>query len=131
MAGKWTWQSRSARVSSRMACFMCRRPRASWPTRTPKKNGSKQKPRRAPCCGRPNRCSSAWTNPFNTRQHRPKENRMLLMLDNYDSFTYNLVQYFGELGRSEENTSELQSLMRISYAVFFLKKKQKPIHTNT
>src|SRR3546814_2784055 len=28
-------------------------------------------------------------------------------------------------GRSEEHTSELQSLMRISYAVFCLKKKQK------
>src|SRR3546814_20645053 len=28
-------------------------------------------------------------------------------------------------GRSEEHTSELQSLMRISYAVFFLKKKNK------
>src|SRR3546814_5300646 len=28
--------------------------------------------------------------------------------------------------RSEENTSELQSLMRISYAVFCLKKKNKP-----
>src|SRR3546814_3584267 len=27
--------------------------------------------------------------------------------------------------RSEEHTSELQSLMRISYAVFFLKKKNK------
>src|SRR3546814_3737720 len=27
-------------------------------------------------------------------------------------------------GRSEEHTSELQSLMRISYAVFWLKKKQ-------
>src|SRR3546814_1276884 len=31
----------------------------------------------------------------------------------------------GELLRSEEHTSELQSLMRISYAVFCLKKKKK------
>src|SRR3546814_9494796 len=31
------------------------------------------------------------------------------------------------LGRSEEHTSELQSLMRISYAVFCLKKKNKQI----
>src|SRR3546814_5854109 len=30
--------------------------------------------------------------------------------------------------RSEEHTSELQSLMRISYAVFCLKKKTKQIH---
>src|SRR3546814_8711234 len=29
------------------------------------------------------------------------------------------------IGRSEEHTSELQSLMRISYAVFCLKKKNK------
>lgn len=37
---------------------------------------------------------------------------MLLMLDNYDSFTFNLVQYFGELGakvkvlRNDETTVE-------------------------
>src|SRR3546814_9085561 len=34
----------------------------------------------------------------------------------------------GQSRRSEEHTSELQSLMRISYAVFCLKKKTK--HTN-
>src|SRR3546814_6790368 len=33
--------------------------------------------------------------------------------------------------RSEEHTSELQSLMRISYAVFCLKKKKKINITNT
>src|SRR3546814_8923081 len=32
-------------------------------------------------------------------------------------------------GRSEEHTSELQSLMRISYAVFCLKKKKKHTYT--
>src|SRR3546814_1539587 len=34
-----------------------------------------------------------------------------------------------DIGRSEEHTSELQSLMRISYAVFCLKKK-KPVSNN-
>src|SRR3546814_6759426 len=33
--------------------------------------------------------------------------------------------------RSEEHTSELQSLMRISYAVFCLKKKNNNTQTNT
>src|SRR3546814_6859682 len=32
--------------------------------------------------------------------------------------------------RSEEHTSELQSLMRISYAVFCLKNKKKQLQTN-
>src|SRR3546814_7316103 len=37
-----------------------------------------------------------------------------------------VILTFGELWiRSEEHTSELQSLMRISYAVFCLKKKKK------
>jgi anthranilate synthase component 2 len=41
-----------------------------------------------------------------------EESDMLLMIDNYDSFTYNLVQYFGELGedvrtvRNDEVTLE-------------------------
>src|SRR3546814_14356580 len=32
--------------------------------------------------------------------------------------------HLSEIGRSEEHTSDLQSLMRISYAVFCLKKKK-------
>src|SRR3546814_1326821 len=36
----------------------------------------------------------------------------------------------GPTGRSEEHTSELQSLMRISYAVFCLKKKKKNTKQN-
>src|SRR3546814_1321907 len=36
-----------------------------------------------------------------------------------------LVKVYGAGPRSEEHTSELQSLMRISYAVFCLKKKNK------
>src|SRR3546814_8882896 len=35
------------------------------------------------------------------------------------------------LARSDEHTSELQSLMRISYAVFFLKKQNNSINTTT
>src|SRR3546814_8939895 len=38
---------------------------------------------------------------------------------------------FGPAVRSEEHTSELQSLMRISYAVFCLKKKKQNHTLNT
>src|SRR3546814_1128703 len=38
--------------------------------------------------------------------------------------------FAGTAARSEEHTSELQSLMRISYAVFCLKKKTPQIITN-
>src|SRR3546814_10013305 len=37
----------------------------------------------------------------------------------------NVLEQAGAGDRSEEHTSELQSLMRISYAVFCLKKKKK------
>src|SRR3546814_4359390 len=35
-----------------------------------------------------------------------------------------------DIGRSEEHTSELQSLMRISYAVFCLKKTKQKRHNS-
>src|SRR3546814_3572363 len=43
--------------------------------------------------------------------------------------TLGAVPLFWGTFRSEEHTSELQSLMRISYAVFCLKKKTKTILT--
>ena len=48
---------------------------------------------------------------------------MLLMIDNYDSFTYNLVQYFGELGeqvrvfRNDQITLEGIAELRPDYLV--------------
>jgi anthranilate synthase component 2 len=48
---------------------------------------------------------------------------MLLMIDNYDSFTYNLVQYFGELGaevkvyRNDEITVEQVGALAPSHIV--------------
>ncbi|MDA2911852.1 aminodeoxychorismate/anthranilate synthase component II [Nitrospiraceae bacterium AH_259_D15_M11_P09] len=49
---------------------------------------------------------------------------MLLMIDNYDSFTYNLVQYFGELGqdvhvyRNDKITIEEMEALRPQRLVF-------------
>src|SRR3546814_10193700 len=51
-------------------------------------------------------------------QTRPLRTEKLFVADEID----NALTY---LRRSEEHTSELQSLMRISYAVFCLKKKKK------
>src|SRR3546814_10216629 len=42
-----------------------------------------------------------------------------------------LIDEVEAIWRSEEHTSELQSLMRISYAVFCLKKKKKKNKTTT
>src|SRR3546814_2868204 len=49
---------------------------------------------------------------------------------NFNNFTargINTNGYSAGLQRSEEHTSELQSLMRISYAVFCLKKKNRKL----
>src|SRR3546814_7657730 len=57
-------------------------------------------------------------------EHHPVERRDLL--------NFGLARQDGVPGekRSEEHTSELQSLMRISYAVFCLKKKKQAHHNN-
>src|SRR5574343_1748813 len=81
---------------------MCRPPPASSPIRYRKWNGRKLTTRRAPYCALPNKCKMVWMG----------RSKMLLMIDNYDSFTYNIVQYFGELGedvrvyRNDEITIE-------------------------
>src|SRR3546814_10887023 len=50
----------------------------------------------------------------------------------YESYEWGRLRPGVGIGgqRSEEHTSELQSLMRISYAVFCLKKKKKTIQHN-
>src|SRR3546814_2778554 len=56
--------------------------------------------------------------------HFPSRDALLqAALERWESVEQEAV--FGTLERSEEHTSELQSLMRISYAVFCLKNKIK------
>src|SRR3546814_7257446 len=66
-------------------------------------------PRRASCCSR-------W------RLH--SSSPLMRCLDGYSSCERLDCEWYAA-GRSEEHTSELQSLMRISYAVFCLKKKHR------
>src|SRR3546814_6205764 len=67
---------------------------------------------------------------------------MKILISERDGWTHTINRKFrftqhhatfgdiSEATRSEEHTSELQSLMRISYAVFCLKKKKKHKQTN-
>src|SRR3546814_8752707 len=67
------------------------------------------------------------------RGNHDREHFMIYVIDNYRApenrpllqsmFADRKRLFVDLLGRSEEHTSELQSLMRISYAVFCLKKK--------
>src|SRR3546814_5621068 len=47
-----------------------------------------------------------------------------ILVDDFDAATRREAVRIARAARSEEHTSELQSLMRISYAVFCLNKKQ-------
>src|SRR3546814_7583953 len=68
-----------------------------------------------------------------------KELRRTIMSNNVKVIVPEVVVGIGRMDdggihhayRSEEHTSELQSLMRISYAVFCLKQKKKTKHKNT
>src|SRR3546814_2725232 len=52
-----------------------------------------------------------------------REDYQLLFLAGQRPIVAAKLKYYADRERSEEHTSELQSLMRISYAVFCLKKK--------
>src|SRR3546814_7124660 len=70
---------------------------------------------------------------FDRRLRRKRRDRAARNFAAHD-FLYRHVadELFDRLGdRSEEHTSELQSLMRISYAVFCLKKKQQLTENHT
>src|SRR3546814_3380632 len=73
-----------------------------------------------------------YTTLFRSRAHQPPSSAM--------NSTYTAARIMpagmgrrpdSSASRSEEHTSELQSLMRISYAVFCLKKKKKKKHKQT
>src|SRR3546814_10786563 len=58
--------------------------------------------------------------------YRDTDHRMNFLADKGGTATGGMPMNTEVHSRSEEHTSELQSLMRISYAVFCLKKKTKP-----
>src|SRR3546814_1534627 len=62
--------------------------------------------------------------PFSRVQQRPRLAELIWAQHARDMQHHGGAIPGGRRGRSEEHTSELQSLMRISYAVFCLKKKK-------
>src|SRR3546814_3683161 len=86
------------------------------PTRQAKQQG--KGPEQKPCSSRANEPGAAHRLRFSrsTGPLRPQPDP--------NTIQYSPI-YAMNNGRSEEHTSELQSLMRISYAVFCLKKKKK------
>src|SRR3546814_4381468 len=60
-------------------------------------------------------------------QHPEFDTVVTLFCDEGEKY---LQDHFSKPDRSEEHTSELQSLMRISYAVFCLKKNKKQPNSN-
>src|SRR3546814_10084516 len=67
--------------------------------------------------------------PYTTLFRSPMFRLRRAALSRFSAQARETIDAFFRHGRSEEHTSELQSLMRISYAVFCLKKKKNKIQT--
>src|SRR3546814_6993332 len=65
-------------------------------------------------------------------QHYPRTDptKLRVVPRGIDPAAFPFASWPDRVARSEEHTSELQSLMRISYAVFCLKKKKKKTKTS-
>src|SRR3546814_2152374 len=84
-------------------------------------------------CSAQSRARKVWPQRYGRRRTgcfvRPRYWRRLLPATR-ETPCLSLASFLGHpCERSEEHTSELQSLMRISYAVFCLKKKKKSLST--
>src|SRR3546814_5784391 len=78
-------------------------------------------------CNRVKRITTLITSDAPNSDNAPTDNRILVDRPNAMVARPNTARAPNSIGpRSEEHTSELQSLMRISYAVFCLKKKKYP-----
>src|SRR3546814_2445993 len=89
-----------------------------------------------PKCGTPDQygdncenCGAAYA-PTDLKHPKSVVSGATPVLKDSEHFFFELPKFQGFLERSEEHTSELQSLMRISYAVLCLKKKRN-IKTHT
>ena len=89
----------------------------SWPIRTLKRSiqetlNKAARMMQAIAVGRKRVCNELNKRRKETKTFFRQEGNMILMIDNYDSFTYNLVQYLGQLGeevavhRNDEITLE-------------------------
>src|SRR3546814_4273776 len=86
-------------------------------------------------CGRPGKFEIQATKPLTTQRdlslaYSPGVAAPCLRIRDDESKAYDYTAKGNIVARSEEHTSELQSLMRTSYAVFCLKKKKHKNETN-
>src|SRR3546814_4151109 len=101
--------------------------RSRWhrPPRVPRGHSLVRRPPRLAVPRPPDRAAVPASRPC----PRPRRRRLLPVRRRSFRGGFPARRCGGPRGRSEEHTSELQSLMRISYAVFCLKKKKSTLHS--